>query len=764
VLAERALSREMEFQADLVAVSVTGSDALIHALHRLGAADDALDRASGFASQELQAGRSVADLFAIQGRIIALMKQVLGQPGYGEVPAVPTHAPQKHRVFKPDLASPPRMWSTHPPSFDREAGAKRTYLAAAIDDRPAWVLFRDPQALRAQATMHLLPTKDPAPTPAPLADSLTSLDKEYTRVYLDPAFRGAYLASPVVRHAEAAGALIGALPPVERIGPELDSLYPESLAATLAHLREVGQERVMLEALRLGQLTAPNGVIRHRDRELSRNQLPETIAALDRELAALRQTVIDHDKRCRATHLALAERAGAGWPARLRGLVTLMHYAEHSEADLRDAQGLLGNTVAIVTADGSVSAAEMVRLLAAADIVYLALKRINEHRDALQLDATLFERLGSKSWGEMLGEFTLPPPNKQNVGQWLQHIDGWVSTAASLLIRLRFAALEELLEAERLLAHQARAGSALAAAPPAPQVPSDYPTLVPGTERPRQLKLGWLDRFHTADGWFPTLVKTSVAGAILAGTVLIGATNTFSAKLAIHNGLGQAVDVVIDGASTRIGPHSSRSIDLDTDGDLEIVTRTVKGEEVERFTATVATEHRGYAYNVAGASALFEWTAIYETLDRVALGKSPPPSDPRPAGAARWRAANQDHVFSEPPASVSSNTGTRRTVLTAPPPADPSRMLSSLSDLAQREAMVGAHLRWDPADKRHPYGWLILAQQYPWFSAALARQLAAAPNDVMLMRLEQDSAGAGRAAVCERHAARAASAPTCATS
>ena len=39
VLSQRALSREMEFQADLVAVSVTGSDALIHALHKLQAAD-----------------------------------------------------------------------------------------------------------------------------------------------------------------------------------------------------------------------------------------------------------------------------------------------------------------------------------------------------------------------------------------------------------------------------------------------------------------------------------------------------------------------------------------------------------------------------------------------------------------------------------------------------------------------------------------------------------------------------------------------------
>ncbi|MBL3950516.1 heat-shock protein HtpX, partial [Bacteroides thetaiotaomicron] len=35
MIVQRALSREMEMQADLVAVSLTGSDALIHALHRL---------------------------------------------------------------------------------------------------------------------------------------------------------------------------------------------------------------------------------------------------------------------------------------------------------------------------------------------------------------------------------------------------------------------------------------------------------------------------------------------------------------------------------------------------------------------------------------------------------------------------------------------------------------------------------------------------------------------------------------------------------
>jgi len=40
ILAQRALSREMEFEADLVAVSATGSDALVHALDKLSVADE----------------------------------------------------------------------------------------------------------------------------------------------------------------------------------------------------------------------------------------------------------------------------------------------------------------------------------------------------------------------------------------------------------------------------------------------------------------------------------------------------------------------------------------------------------------------------------------------------------------------------------------------------------------------------------------------------------------------------------------------------
>jgi len=71
MLAEKALSREIEFQADLVSVSVTGSDALIQALHKLSAADDAWLRAVNFAQAEKAAGRYVKDLFPLQTRVVS---------------------------------------------------------------------------------------------------------------------------------------------------------------------------------------------------------------------------------------------------------------------------------------------------------------------------------------------------------------------------------------------------------------------------------------------------------------------------------------------------------------------------------------------------------------------------------------------------------------------------------------------------------------------------------------------------------------------
>lgn len=523
VLAQRALSRQMEFQADLVAVSLTGSDALIHALHRLGAADDAWDKTLSFANGELAHKRGVKDLFAVQTRVIERMREILGQPNYGGVPPMPETSRERHRVFKDEMAQPPRMWSTHPPSCDREKNAKQRYVPASVDERSAWELFADAGAVRERMSAHVLREAEVTATPE-MAESLANLDKSYERAHLDRAYRGTYLNRSVVRGAASVEQIFGAEPADARAA--LGALYPESLARQMERLGDLSEEKHALTALRDQVATAPGGVIRHRGSELARAELPAAITSVERELAGAQEAVTAHDRQVRATHVAAARLLGNGWPEYLQGLAAALHYADHSEANLRDAQGLAANVYGVVTADGRVSSSELDRLVKVCHELHGVLKTVYDQAPAVHPDATLLERLEVKAWPEALEEFKLGPPHRDNMGDWLNVIDGWVNAACGALGALRAASLEQLLTSERRVSQAVREGGALEAAPAPSAMPESYATLLPGAERKRQKKLDWWDRFHTADGAVATIAKLAVAATIVGGVMVIGATVT----------------------------------------------------------------------------------------------------------------------------------------------------------------------------------------------------------------------------------------------
>ena len=48
------------------------------------------------------------------------------------------------------------MWADHPSHYDRERNAKQTYFRSPQDDRPAWLLFRDAEAVREEVTRQIL--------------------------------------------------------------------------------------------------------------------------------------------------------------------------------------------------------------------------------------------------------------------------------------------------------------------------------------------------------------------------------------------------------------------------------------------------------------------------------------------------------------------------------------------------------------------------------------------------------------------------------
>ncbi|MBL8626516.1 MAG: M48 family metalloprotease [Myxococcales bacterium] len=520
ILAERALSREMELQADLVAVSLTGSEPLIHALHRLGAADDALDRALAFTADEAGAGRRVADLFALQTEMVARKRQIRADPTWGEVPA-PRGDAAAFRLFKAQLASPPRMWSTHPPNDVREDNAKRRFVTAPIDPRSAWTLFDDPDRMRREVTAWLY-RDEPKPTqPTPMAETLATLDRALARRALDPAYRGAYLGRSVTRAAHRPAQLVDAPGvPTDRAGvlAALAALYPPTLTAAIEEVDELETEAAMLRAIQRGAAEAPGGLLRYRGEEHRRRDLPALLARVEAALAAARRVVTDHDRQVRATHLTAAGLVGAGWDQRLRGQLAVVHYADHTAADLEDAMAVLQHELAIAFADRSLSSAEIDRLVVTAGHVHAALATVFAHAPELELSPEILARFEATRWAAVLGEFALAAPHRANIGPWLDAIDAWVRVTGGALEALRDHALEELLATEEEVAAALAAERRLPDAPPPMRAPRHYATMVIGAERPRQT-LGWWDRFQIADGLGPTLLRLVVAGGIVGAVI-----------------------------------------------------------------------------------------------------------------------------------------------------------------------------------------------------------------------------------------------------
>ncbi|HYQ14323.1 MAG TPA: M48 family metalloprotease [Polyangiaceae bacterium] len=758
ILAQRALGREMEFQADLVSVSLTGSDALVHALYRLGAADGAWSNALSIASAEAARGRAVPDLFALQTRIIERMAGILNEPGHGASPAVPSQGREQHRVFELELAEPPRMWSTHPANRDREDNAKRVYVASELDPRPAFALFADAEGLRRKATARLLAdgVEKPLEPLSPEA-ALGAVDKRFDRPHLQQRYRGVYLGRSVVLHEKAPQALYGDAPPSLR--EALLGLYPESLANDLRDLRTRQEERSSLEALRDGLLDAPGGVIRHRGQIIQRRSLAAVLSQVTSETETVRARVEAHDRACRSSHLAAARALGYGWHEYLSGMIALHHYAAHAEADLEDARGHLANVFAIVTADGSVSASERRRLVTASSEVHLALTWIFDNKDAVELPDVVIERLMElrgisdekklERWPDILpGKFLLPLPSEANIGDFLGAIDSWVNAALAALGALERVSLELLVEAEAHVARCYLEQTEVGVSPEPPTVPERYATLLRGQERSRQKRLGWWDRFQTADGFLPSAARLVVAGGILAGVLGFGGSIGHP-TLTILNALGRTVVVEVGTEVVSLEPGHHRELSLERAPQAKLRAKTLTGDVIEsREVELQGSAH--YVYNVAGATTLVEWTAVY--------GKASPVPE-RQLGALTWFESQASVLFEDPPRTLSTQSGSgTRKVLSAALDAPPQRVLRLAQAQGERARLLEAHVLWDTEESRFLADWLKLAGEYD--TAVIERRLARNPTDVPALREEQDRlSGAAKDDLCRSLHARAEQSP-----
>jgi hypothetical protein len=555
----------------------------------------------------------------------------------------------------------------------------------------------------------------------------------------------------VVRGAACVDDLLGT-PPTDW-QERLEALYPESLIAEIARLRQLHQEVGQLRAIEAGFLQAAQGVVLHRGRNLRRRDLPKAIEEVQGEAHGIEQRLWAEDRLCRTVHFAAATALGADWAPYLRGLVGAVHYADHTAANLGDLRALLTHTVQTVTITRRVSKRGVQRVVESANALYDALREVYGASHGVKLDATLRQRINIGSWAELFEDFKLGQAATDNIDSWLKVIDGWVDQALGACDALRDASLETLLMTEAFLAEHIRAGTSPEQAPAPSIMPPEYDCLLIGAERPRRRGLTWWQRFQIADGILPAMARFAVAATIV-GVVLGLGGGVGTGTITVYNGL--ATHVVFSTGTGRVQapPRTAHEVQVDAGESYTITARTLSGQTIDSFTVEVPKSFGSFIYNVAGATPLLAWTAVYGNVQ---------PVPPQLLGAPRWSKAGAGILFRDPPETISTSTGGGTVeVISAMSEWPPERQLNPLTSDSARQRMARAHARWDATSSRDISGWMLAVQQMMSFAfdTILDARLAEAPNDVVLLRMQQDRlTGTAHDSLCVVHQQRAAAAP-----
>jgi Zn-dependent protease with chaperone function len=479
-----ALTREMEFNADRVAVSVTGSDAPIHVLVRLPFAEQALRQAARDLFAAADHKLFTRDLFLHQTHAAEFMRRLRKTPGVGIPPALPDDPHEQAQVFQPDDKEVPSMWATHPSNYLREQNAKRFYIRSLPDDRPAWLAFRNPEEIRQQVTCWFYREILNRPCdPESLTDAAAVqwfIDDEHAEMIFDARYHGYYddyYLSP--------GDLDGSM----RACNDQPQTHDQVLAA-FAQISPPEQPQWMsdyfqrrTESIQLAEISrrpeqSKQSRFDFRGAQHDLGDLQRILGGVRREIQqSHEQHLAPHDQRVFSVHYQMARQLGDGFTDELVGryrshlaIQTLMQQVAAQHDQVQGVAAYLGRVE-------RVNAAQWDQILGLLD------QARRGFADSLQFASQLqLPPLKNLASGGPLGQFLLSPDavcpplrNRKRIeGKWIGEFLQQFGQVRERLNRFHFKSLGSLLSLqERIAADWQRefAQAAIATAQPLPTDP-----------------------------------------------------------------------------------------------------------------------------------------------------------------------------------------------------------------------------------------------------------------------------------------------------
>ncbi len=461
-----SLSRQMEFNADNVAVSMTGSDALIHGLARLEFAASCLNDAAQSLDAAADHGLFSDDLFHHQGCAAVRIRRLSQNAQAGLPPDLPADPAQRVQVFQPVDDGIPERYRSHPTDHMREQNAKRIYIRSALDDRSAWLLFGDATALKREVTglfyRQMLGRREEY-APRPAAEVQQFIDAELAESTYDPRYQGLY-DDRFINPGEIPDRLSEPWPRDKAL-VWLAGWPPADLVHRVQTLRERQSEYQLLRGLANGELTLKGKTFPFRDQQCSMRDVDRLLKTVDKELDSTIEAFHGLDREVFLAHGSLAhhldddENAHSGRQSEL-----LERYRFHMQAQgllqsMLAMQGRLHAVLGLLSHNSQLSEGDFAEVRGVLEEIRMGLAQTLRTAETTHTPALSNVPAGS-TLGTLIvdrGDNKVPPLSGNSIsGEWLGHLSAHLEGVLNRLKRVHFKSLGSLLVCQQKLAEQAK--------------------------------------------------------------------------------------------------------------------------------------------------------------------------------------------------------------------------------------------------------------------------------------------------------------------
>lgn len=144
-----SLSREMEFHADAVAASVSGSNNCISALKKIELSDMCFNMVLQKADLYLQQREVLENVYTKHNVVMRHYATEFNLPMKNNVPVMTDGFLKRFQLSKVNIQN---QWASHPSMEDRVERLSQLNIEASADEQPAWILFNNSSQLQKELT------------------------------------------------------------------------------------------------------------------------------------------------------------------------------------------------------------------------------------------------------------------------------------------------------------------------------------------------------------------------------------------------------------------------------------------------------------------------------------------------------------------------------------------------------------------------------------------------------------------------------------